>query len=59
MAYAEPTDVSFSAIKPKLSLPPINPKPQPPKLADDTSFDARFTAVWAGAAGATNMLGRR
>jgi len=27
MAYAEPTDVSFSPIKPKLSLPPINPKP--------------------------------
>jgi hypothetical protein len=59
MAYAEPTDVSFSPIKPKLSLPPINPEPQPPKLADDTSFDARFTAVRAGAAGATNMLGRR
>jgi hypothetical protein len=59
MAYAAPTNVSFSPIKPKLSLPPINPKPQPPKLADDTSFDARFTAVRAGAAGATNMLGRR
>jgi hypothetical protein len=46
MAYAEPTHVSLPPIKPKLSLPP--------RVADDTSFDARFTAVWAGA---TNVLG--
>jgi hypothetical protein len=35
LAYAEPT---------RVSLPPIKPKPEPPKVvADDTSFDARFT----------------
>ena len=55
LAYAEPTRVSLPATKPKLSLPPIKPKPEPPKaVADDTSFDARFTAVWVGA---TNVLG--
>lgn len=68
MAYAEPTHVSLPPMKPKLSLPPINPKPPPPKVAentsfdrkpppkvaDETSFDARFTAVWTGA---TNVLG--
>jgi hypothetical protein len=54
MAYAEPTHVSLPPIKPKPSLPPINPKPNSPKVADDTSFDARFTAVWEGA---TNVLG--
>ena len=37
-----------------ISLPPVKPKPQSPKLVDDTSFDARFTAVWAGV---TNVLG--
>ena len=36
LAYAEPTRVSLS---------PTKPKPEPPKVvADDTSFDARFTA---------------
>jgi hypothetical protein len=35
LAYAEPTRVSLSPTK-----------PEPPKVvADDTSFDARFTAV--------------
>jgi len=34
LAYAEPT---------RVSLPPIKPKPKPPKVvADDTSFDAPF-----------------
>jgi hypothetical protein len=51
MAYAEPAHLS---IKPKPLLPPIKPKPKPPDVADDRSFDARFTAVWAGA---TNVLG--
>jgi hypothetical protein len=63
MAYAEPTHVSLPPIKPKPSLAPIKPKPslaltepksQPPTVADDTSFDARFAAVWAGV---TNVLG--
>jgi len=56
MAYAESTHGSLPPIKPKPkpSLPPIKLKPQSPKLADDTSFDARFAAVWAGA---TNVLG--
>ena len=37
LAYAEPTRVSLS---------PTKPKPEPTKVvADDTSFDARFTAV--------------
>jgi hypothetical protein len=54
MAYAESTHVSLPPIKPKPSLVPIKPKPQSPKIADDTSFDARFTAVWAGV---TNVLG--
>jgi hypothetical protein len=54
MAYAETTHVSPPPIKPKPSLPPIKPKPQSPKVPDDTSFDARFTAVWAGA---TSVLG--
>ena len=76
MAYAEPTNASLPAIKPKPSLAPIKPKPslapikpepqsptslapikpdlQSPMVADYTSFDARFTAVWAGV---TNVLG--
>ena len=57
MAYAESAHASLPAIKPKPSLsplPPIKTKPQSPQLADDTSFDARFTAVWTGA---TNVLG--
>jgi hypothetical protein len=65
MAYAEPTHVSLPPSNPKLSLPPIKPKlslqptkpdPKPPKVADDTLFEARFNAVWAGA---TNVLGSR
>ena len=57
MAYAESAHASLPAIKPKPSLsplPPIKTKPQSPQLADDTSFDARFVAVWAGT---TNVLG--
>ena len=76
MAYAEPTNASLPAIKPKPSLAPIKPKPslapikpepqsptslapikpdlRSPTVADYTSFDARFTAVWAGV---TNVLG--
>jgi len=63
MAYAEPTPVSLppikpklldQPIKPKLSLQPIKPNTEPPKVEDDTSFDARFSAVWPGA---TNALG--
>jgi hypothetical protein len=62
MAYAEPTHVSLPPAKPKLSLQPINLKlslppklqPNPPKLPNPTSFDARFNAVWAGA---INVLG--
>jgi hypothetical protein len=85
MAYAEPTNASLPAIKPKpspaptkprpslapikpepslvstkpelqpgASLAPIKREPHSPRVADDTSFDARFTAVWAGA---TNVLG--
>ena len=64
MAYAEPTHVSLPPIKPKLSVQPIkpklsfqpiNPNTEPPKVEDDTSFDARFSAVWPGA---TNALGQ-
>jgi hypothetical protein len=45
LAYAEPTRVLLPPIKPKLALSAIKPKPEPPKVvADDTSFDARFTA---------------
>jgi hypothetical protein len=61
MAYAEPTHVSLLPSNPKLSLPPIKPKlppqainPKSSKVADETSFDKRFNAVWAGA---TNVLG--
>ncbi len=54
MAYAEPTHVSLPSVKPKLSLQPIKPDSKPPKVADDTLFDARFNAVWAGA---SNVLG--
>jgi hypothetical protein len=54
MAYAEPTHVALPPIKPKPSLVPLKPKPQQQAVADDTSFDARFNAVWAGA---TNVLG--
>jgi hypothetical protein len=40
---AEPTDVLAYAEPTRVSLPPIKPKPEPPKVvADDTSFDARF-----------------
>jgi hypothetical protein len=62
MAYVEPTPVSLPPIKPKLSVQPIKPKlslqqikpnTEPPKVEDDTSFDARFGAVWPGA---TNAL---
>jgi len=52
MAYAEPTHVSLPPIKPKLPPQAINPKSS--KVADETSFDKRFNAVWAGA---TNVLG--
>jgi hypothetical protein len=41
---AEPTQVLGYAEPTRISLPPINSKPEPPKVADDTSFDARFTA---------------
>jgi hypothetical protein len=69
MAYAEPTPVSLprssaklpvAPISPKLSLAPLNLKrsqaiaPKPSQTADETSFDSRFDAVWAGA---TNVLG--
>jgi hypothetical protein len=61
MAYAEPTHVSLPPSNPKLSLPPVKPKsspqainPRPSKIEDETSFDKRFNAVWAGA---TNVLG--
>ena len=55
LAYAEPAHVSLPPTKPKLSPAPIKPKSEQPKVVvDDTSFDARFTAVWAGA---TNVLG--
>jgi hypothetical protein len=54
MAYAEPAQVSLPPLKPKPSPAPIKPKAEAPRLADETSFDARFGAVWAGA---TNVLG--
>jgi hypothetical protein len=58
MAYAEPTHVSLPPIKPRLSLQPVKPDPtpdpKPPKVADDSLFDARFNAVWAETA---NVLG--
>jgi hypothetical protein len=58
MAYAESTHVSLPPVKPKLSpqptIQPVKPDPKPPQVADDTLFDARFNAVWAGA---TNVLG--
>jgi len=61
MAYAEPTHISLPPSNPKLSLQPIKPKPspqainpKPSKIEDETSFDERFNAVWAGA---TNVLG--
>jgi hypothetical protein len=41
MAYAEPTH-PLPPIKPQLSLQPLKPKPQPPKVTDETSFDARL-----------------
>ena len=41
-----PNPRKIAPTKPQLALPPIKPKPEPPKVvADDTSFDARFTAV--------------
>ena len=70
MAYAEPTHVSLAPSTAKLSLPPSTTKPplppttskpmpqainsKPSKIEDETSFDKRFNAVWAGA---TNVLG--
>jgi hypothetical protein len=58
MAYAEPTPVSLPPVKPRLSPQPmhqsVKPDRKPPEVADDTLFDARFNAVWAGA---TNVLG--
>jgi hypothetical protein len=60
MAYAEPAQVSIKPkpsrppIKPKLSLQPTNLDPTPPEVAEETAFDTRFNAVWAGA---TNVLG--
>jgi hypothetical protein len=61
MAYAEPTQVSLPPVKPKLSLPPIKPKlssqtsdAKPSTIEDETAFDSRFNAVWAGA---MNVLG--
>jgi hypothetical protein len=60
MAYAEPPHPSLPS-SPKLSLPPIKPKTPPQtinrqlsKIEDETSFDQRFNAVWAGA---SNVLG--
>jgi hypothetical protein len=41
-------------LQPATSLAPIKREPHSPTVADDTSFDARFTAVWAGV---TNVLG--
>jgi hypothetical protein len=57
MAYAESTQASLPPVRPKPPLAPVKPKPQSPNVADDTSFDARFTAVWAGVTGGTNVLG--
>jgi hypothetical protein len=61
MAYAEPANVSLPPSNPKLSVPPIKLKqspqaisPKPSNIEDETSFDQRFNAVWAGA---TNVLG--
>jgi hypothetical protein len=61
MAYAEPTPVPLPSSNPRLPLPPIKPKLSPPainlkpsKIEDETSFDNRFNAVWAGA---INVLG--
>jgi hypothetical protein len=55
MAYAESTHVSLPPIKPKPSLTPAKLKTLASSNAvDDTSFDARFSAVWAGA---INVLG--
>ena len=43
---AEPTQVLGYAEPARVSLPPLEPEPEPPKVAaDDTSFDTRFTAV--------------
>jgi hypothetical protein len=46
--------LSLQPIKPELSLQPIKPSTLPSKVEDDTVFDARFNAVWAGA---PNVLG--
>jgi hypothetical protein len=61
MAYAEPTPVPLPSSNPRLPLPPIKSKLSPPainlkpsKIEDETSFDNRFNAVWAGA---INVLG--
>jgi hypothetical protein len=49
LAYAEPPRVSLPPTKPQLATPPITPKPEPPNIvAEDRSFDARFTAMRAG-----------
>jgi len=47
----------MSALGQKRTLRPLDQdqtQGRPPKVADDTSFDARFTAAWTGA---TNVLG--
>jgi hypothetical protein len=55
LAYAEPMRVSLLPTIPKLALPPIKPKPESPKIvADDSSFDARFTGLRAES---TDVLG--
>jgi hypothetical protein len=41
----------MSALRQERTLRPLA---RPPKVADDTSFDVRFTAPWTGA---TNVLG--
>ncbi len=45
LSYAEPTRVSLTPTKPRLAPPPIKPKLELPNVADDASFDARFTAT--------------
>ncbi len=59
VADARPTHVSVSPVKPRRQLPriadDIDAQVAPPEaFGDDTSFDKRFAAVWAGA---INVLG--
>jgi hypothetical protein len=54
LGYAEPTGVYLPPTKPILALPAIKSEPEQKLVADDRSFDARFTGVWAGS---TNVLG--